>query len=179
MNGAYSGLDWREAARKGIIFFFICFYTASQSCTSLHVTTLRVVYDASEYIQRSVVNRLVRHAPIHRNRTRLAKSRYNGPRPRDLFRCWLISLVDNFHLVGVNAETSRKTESHAHWTIRRKRDNFLNSLMDPAGALMAIAGVCYLTSSFANLLAPGLSSHFPYILLPAGLGELSLTCGFS
>src|SRR6202521_3441343 len=57
--------------------------------TSLHITTLRVVYDASEYIQRSVVNRLVHHAPLHRNRTRLAKSRYNGPRPRDLFRCWL------------------------------------------------------------------------------------------
>jgi hypothetical protein len=43
------------------------------------------------------------------------------------------------------------------------------------GALMAIAGLCYLTNSFANVLAPGLASHFPYILLPAGAAELSLT----
>jgi hypothetical protein len=43
------------------------------------------------------------------------------------------------------------------------------------GALMQVAGVCYLINSFALLLAPPLSSRlFPAILLPAFVAELSL-----
>ncbi len=44
------------------------------------------------------------------------------------------------------------------------------------GILQAIAGLCYLINSFAQLLAPSLAEKiFPGILLPAFLGELS-TC---
>jgi Domain of unknown function (DUF4386) len=40
--------------------------------------------------------------------------------------------------------------------------------------LMAIAGVCYLTLSTAQLLSPRLASMlFPLILVPALIGELS------
>jgi hypothetical protein len=43
------------------------------------------------------------------------------------------------------------------------------------GVLMLIAGVCYLTNSFALLLAPDIASRlFPAILLPAFVGEASL-----
>lgn len=43
------------------------------------------------------------------------------------------------------------------------------------GVLMQIAGVCYVTNSFALLLSPALANVlFPAILLPAFIGELSL-----
>lgn len=43
------------------------------------------------------------------------------------------------------------------------------------GVLMQIAGVCYLTNSFALILSPPLSSRlFPAILLPSLIAELSL-----
>ncbi len=43
------------------------------------------------------------------------------------------------------------------------------------GVLMQIAGLCYLTNSFALVLAPALANRlFPAILLPAFVGELSL-----
>ncbi len=43
------------------------------------------------------------------------------------------------------------------------------------GVLMHIAGLCYLTNSFALILAPGLAAQiFPAILLPAFVGETSL-----
>jgi hypothetical protein len=43
------------------------------------------------------------------------------------------------------------------------------------GILMAIAGVCYVTNSFAHLLSPPLAARvFPAILLPALVAELSL-----
>jgi hypothetical protein len=43
------------------------------------------------------------------------------------------------------------------------------------GVLMQIAGLCYLTNSFALLLAPSFASRiFPTILIPAFVGELSL-----
>lgn len=43
------------------------------------------------------------------------------------------------------------------------------------GVMMVIAGVCYLTNSFALFLAPALASMlFPYILMPCLLAELSL-----
>ena len=43
------------------------------------------------------------------------------------------------------------------------------------GVLMQIAGVCYLTDSFALLVAPALANRiFPAILLPAFVAELSL-----
>ena len=42
------------------------------------------------------------------------------------------------------------------------------------GVLMQIAGVCYLTNSFALLLAPSVAdAMFPAILIPAFIGELS------
>src|SRR5664280_2303623 len=42
------------------------------------------------------------------------------------------------------------------------------------GVLMQIAGVCYLTNSFALLLAPTVAdAMFPAILIPAFIGELS------
>jgi hypothetical protein len=40
---------------------------------------------------------------------------------------------------------------------------------------MQIAGLCYLVSSFALLLAPGLAARmFPAVLVPAFVGEASL-----
>lgn len=43
------------------------------------------------------------------------------------------------------------------------------------GVLMQVAGVCYLTNSFALILSPGLSNRlFPAILVPSFIGELSL-----
>lgn len=43
------------------------------------------------------------------------------------------------------------------------------------GVLMQIAGLCYLTNSFALILAPALANRlFPAILLPAFVGEASL-----
>jgi|KBSSwiS6_1023812.scaffolds.fasta_scaffold25036_2 hypothetical protein len=43
------------------------------------------------------------------------------------------------------------------------------------GVLMQAAGVCYLTNSFALILAPALASRlFPFILLPPFIGELSM-----
>jgi hypothetical protein len=52
------------------------------------------------------------------------------------------------------------------------RSTFLPRIL---GVLMAIAGLCYLTNSFANFLSPGLAAHLlPYILMPSGVGELSL-----
>jgi hypothetical protein len=43
------------------------------------------------------------------------------------------------------------------------------------GVLMAMAGLCYLTNSFASFLSPALADHlFPYILIPSFIGELSL-----
>jgi len=44
------------------------------------------------------------------------------------------------------------------------------------GVLMAIGGLCYLTNSFANFLSPSFAARlFPYIQLPSGVAELSLT----
>lgn len=46
----------------------------------------------------------------------------------------------------------------------------------PLGLLLLIAGISYLTNSFALLLAPSFAaSIFPGILLPAFIGELSLS----
>jgi hypothetical protein len=43
------------------------------------------------------------------------------------------------------------------------------------GVLMAIGGLCYLTNSFANFLAPEFAAHlFPYIQVPSLVGEGSL-----
>jgi len=43
------------------------------------------------------------------------------------------------------------------------------------GILMQIAGVCYLTNSFALVLSPALANRlFPAILVPAFIGEASL-----
>ncbi len=43
------------------------------------------------------------------------------------------------------------------------------------GVLMQIAGLCYLTNSFALLLAPDFASRiFPAVLVPAFVGEASL-----
>jgi hypothetical protein len=53
------------------------------------------------------------------------------------------------------------------------RSTFLPRIV---GVLMAIAGSSYLTNSFAGFLAPGLRAHLlPYILVPCGVAELSLT----
>ena len=44
------------------------------------------------------------------------------------------------------------------------------------GVLLAIGALCYLTYSFADLLAPGFAAHLvPYIQVPSGVAELSLT----
>jgi hypothetical protein len=52
------------------------------------------------------------------------------------------------------------------------RSTFLPQIL---GLLMAIAGLCYLTNSFATFLSPGFAAHLlPYILMPSGVGELSL-----
>jgi hypothetical protein len=43
------------------------------------------------------------------------------------------------------------------------------------GVLMIVAGLCYLTNSFALFIAPALASQlYPFILLPCFIGELSL-----
>lgn len=43
------------------------------------------------------------------------------------------------------------------------------------GVLMAMAGLCYLTKSFATFLSPRFAANLlPYILMPSGVGELSL-----
>ena len=48
------------------------------------------------------------------------------------------------------------------------------------GVLLQIAGLCYLTNSFAQLLAPGFQDRiFPAILVPAFIGELSLALWLS
>jgi hypothetical protein len=40
---------------------------------------------------------------------------------------------------------------------------------------MQIAGICYLTNSFALVLSPGVANRlFPAILVPSFIGELSL-----
>jgi hypothetical protein len=52
------------------------------------------------------------------------------------------------------------------------RSSFLPRVI---GVLLAIGGLCYLTYSFADLIAPGLAAHLvPYIQLPSLVGELSL-----
>ena len=52
------------------------------------------------------------------------------------------------------------------------RSTFLPRIL---GALMAIAGLSYLTNSFATLLAPAVAAGlFPYILAPGGVAEVSL-----
>jgi hypothetical protein len=51
------------------------------------------------------------------------------------------------------------------------RSTFLPRLL---GVWLAIAGVCYLTNSFANFLAPEFAAHLsPYILIP-GVVEIVL-----
>ncbi len=51
------------------------------------------------------------------------------------------------------------------------RSTFLPRIL---GVLLAIAGVCYLTNSFANFLSPEFAAHLvPYILIP-GLAEILL-----
>ncbi len=43
------------------------------------------------------------------------------------------------------------------------------------GVLLAIAGLCYLTNSFAYFISPELAGHlFPYILVPCFVAELAL-----
>jgi hypothetical protein len=52
------------------------------------------------------------------------------------------------------------------------RSGYLPKLI---GVLMQIAGLCYLTDSFALVLSPPLADRlFPVILLPALVGEASL-----
>jgi hypothetical protein len=52
------------------------------------------------------------------------------------------------------------------------RSTFLPRIL---GALMVIAGLCYLTSSFATFLSPEVAARlFPYILVPGSVAELSL-----
>jgi Domain of unknown function (DUF4386) len=47
------------------------------------------------------------------------------------------------------------------------------------GVVLWIGALCYLTYSFADLLAPGFAAHlFPYIQVPSGLAELSLCLWF-
>jgi Domain of unknown function (DUF4386) len=44
------------------------------------------------------------------------------------------------------------------------------------GILMIVAGLCYLTNSLTNFLAPGFAAIlFPWILLPSAAAEWSLT----
>jgi hypothetical protein len=50
-----------------------------------------------------------------------------------------------------------------------------NYLPKAIGVLMQIAGVCYLTNSFALVLSPMVANRlFPVILVPAFIGEVSL-----
>ena len=52
------------------------------------------------------------------------------------------------------------------------RSGFLPRIL---GVLMAVAGLCYLASSFASFLSPRFAAHLlPYILMPSGVGELAL-----
>jgi len=52
------------------------------------------------------------------------------------------------------------------------RSTFLPRII---GALMAVAGLCYVTNSFLNFLVPAFAARlFPLILLPGGVSELSL-----
>lgn len=52
------------------------------------------------------------------------------------------------------------------------RSTFLPQIL---GALYAIAGLCYVTNSFAWFLSPEFASHlFPYMMVPAFVGEASL-----
>ena len=52
------------------------------------------------------------------------------------------------------------------------RSTFLPRIL---GVLLAIAGLCYLTNSFASFLSPAFADHlFPYILIPSFIGELSI-----
>jgi hypothetical protein len=52
------------------------------------------------------------------------------------------------------------------------RSTFLPRIL---GVLMAIAGLCYLSSSFATFLSPEVAARlFPYILVPGSVAELSL-----
>ena len=52
------------------------------------------------------------------------------------------------------------------------RSGFLPRIL---GVLMAIAGLCYLASSFASFLSPRFAAHLlPYILMPSAVGELAL-----
>jgi hypothetical protein len=52
------------------------------------------------------------------------------------------------------------------------RSTFLPRIL---GVLMAIAGLCYLTSSLATFLSPEVAARlFPYILVPGSVAELSL-----
>ena len=44
------------------------------------------------------------------------------------------------------------------------------------GGLMALAGFCYLVNSFTRFISPAAASHLSFwVLLPCGIGELSLT----
>jgi len=52
------------------------------------------------------------------------------------------------------------------------RSSFLPRIL---GAQIAIAGVCYEISGFANFVSPALNAKlYPYILLPGAAGEYSL-----
>ena len=52
------------------------------------------------------------------------------------------------------------------------RSGFLPRIL---GVLMAVAGLCYLVSSFASFLDPRFAAHLlPYILMPSAVGELAL-----
>jgi hypothetical protein len=52
------------------------------------------------------------------------------------------------------------------------RSAFLPKLL---GVLMVVAGACYLVNSFAAIVSPDFKSHiYPYILIPAGIGEWAL-----